>query len=98
MKQYIIFIFCTFIFQLNSFTIHHIEGTTLKVCKIKFHDFDWQDIDNCDKTEFNTSWPGSDARVANIHIDYNIGDIINVWIKAFNNVPYEKDVAYICIL
>ena len=90
MKLNIIFFFCIFIFQSNSFTIHALGGTSLKDCKIKFHDFDWQNIDNCDKTEFDMSWPGADAEVANIHIDYNIGDIINIWIKAFNNVPYQE--------
>ena len=94
MNQNIIFFF--FIFQSNSFTIHGIIGTSLKDCKIKFHDFDWQNIDDCDKTEFNTSWSGDDVEVRNIHIDYNIGDIVNIWIKAFNNVPYKEEYEDYC--
>ena len=91
MMQYIVIIFGVLIFRLNFFTIHGIVGTALKDCKIKFEGFDWQDIDDCDKTSFNRSWSGGMASVDNIHIDFNIGDIYNIWIKAFNNVPYDKD-------
>jgi hypothetical protein len=79
MKLNIILFFCIFIFQSNSFTIHGIIGTSLKDCKIKFHDFDWQNIDDCDKTEFNTSWSGADAEVLNIHIDYEYREYTSNW-------------------
>ena len=69
MKLNILFLFSIFIFQSNSFTIHKIGGTSLKDCKIKFHDYDWIDIDDCDRTTFNDSWGGGEVSVENIHID-----------------------------
>ena len=96
MKQYILIIFSVLIFPLNSFTIHGIIGTSLKDCKIKFEGYDWKDIDNCYKTEFDKGWSGANVGVDNIHIDYNIGDIYNIWIKAFNYVPYSTDYEDYC--
>ena len=90
MMQYIVIIFGVLIFRLNFFTIHGIVGTALKDCKIKFEGFDWQDIDDCDKTSFNRSWSGGMASVDNIHIDFNIGDIYNIWIMTFKYIP-DKD-------
>ena len=96
MKQNIIIFFSILVFQLNSFTIHGIIGTSLKDCKIKFEGFDWQDIDDCDKTDFNRSWSGGNAGVSDTHIEFNIGDIYNIWIKAYNNVPYHSDYEDYC--
>ena len=96
MQNNIIFLFCIFIFQSNSFTIRYMGGSSIKNCKIKFHNYEWFDIDDCDRTQFNTGWGGGESSINNIHIDYNLGDIINVWIKAFNNVPLDYE-DYCCI-
>ena len=96
MKQNIIIFFSILIFQLNSFTIHGIIGTALKDCKIKFEGFDWKDIDDCDKTDFNRSWSGGSAGVGDTHIEFNIGDIYNIWIKAYNYVPIHSDYEDYC--
>ena len=37
------------------------------------------------------SWSGDDVSAGDIRIDYNLGDIIDVWVKVFNNVPYHFD-------
>jgi len=92
----IIFLVCILISQSNLLTINGIIGTALKDCKIKFMDFDWQNIDDCDTTSFNRSWGGGVAGAIDIRINYNIGDIINIWIKAFNNVPLTSEYEDFC--
>jgi len=91
-----LFLFYILFLQINSLTIHYIGGSSLKDCRIKFHTFPWQEIDNCDKTEFDTGWSGGEASVNNIHIDYNLGDMIYIIIKAFNNVPYQQEYEDYC--
>ena len=89
MNQYIMIIFVVLIFQLNSFTIHGIIGTSIKNCQIKFEGSDWQYIDNCYTTAFNRSWSGANVYHDNIHIDFNIRDIYNIWLKVYNYLPYS---------
>ena len=95
MKSNKIFLFLTLIFQFNTFTIRRIIGTSLQDCRVKFHDRDWQDIKDCDQTDFDPGWSGGDVS-SDLNIDYNLGDKIFVWIKVFNKLPenYEN---YCCI-
>ena len=81
--------------QFNTFTIRRIIGTSLQDCRVKFHDRDWQDIKDCDQTDFDPGWSGGDVS-SDLNIDYNLGDKIFVWIKVFNKLPenYEN---YCCI-
>ena len=92
MKLKIIFLLYIFIFQSKSFTIHDFHGHYLKDCRIKFHDLDWKIIDDCDKpeSEFDQSWPGADVKFSDFHIDYNLGDRVNIYLKVFNNLPYHN--------
>ena len=95
MKSNKIFLFLTLILQFNTFTIRRIIGTSLQDCRVKFHDRDWQDIKDCDQTDFDPGWSGGDVS-SDLNIDYNLGDKIFVWIKVFNKLPenYEN---YCCI-
>ena len=91
MKQIILFLFFVFIFKSHSFTIHKIHGDKLKDCKIKIQNLDWYNLEDCDKTEFDEGWGGDTYIADNLHYDYNLGDIFNIWIKVFNNLPYHND-------
>ena len=91
MRKQIIYLFFILIFKSNSFTIHFIGGFYIKECKVKFHNFDWYTVDDCDKTEFDPSWSGAEVGYRDIRINYNIGDVINIWLKVFNNLPYHND-------
>ena len=95
MKSNKIFLFLTLILQFNTFTIRRIIGTSLQDCRVKFHDRDWQDIKDCDQTDFDPDWSGGQAS-SDFNINYNLGDKIYFWIKVFNNLPenYEN---YCCI-
>ena len=95
MKSNKIFLFLTLIFQFNTFTILNMGGTSLQDCRIKFHDRDWQNIKDCDQTDFDPDWTGGQAS-SDFNINYNLGDKIYFWIKVFNNLPenYEN---YCCI-
>ena len=53
MKSNIIIFVSILFLQFNSLTIHHLGGTTLQDCKIKFHDRDWQNLKDCDQTDFD---------------------------------------------
>ena len=86
----LIFLFFILILHSNSFTLIALEGTSLKDCKIKFHNEDWRDIDDCDKTDIDQWWGGGDIKSSDLNIDYNLGDKVNVWIKVFNNLPYHN--------
>ncbi len=44
-------------------------------------------IVNCYKTNFNKIWGGGIKETNNLFIDYNLGDIVNISIKVFNNLP-----------
>lgn len=83
-----IFLFCILILQSNSFTLIALEGTSLKDCKIKFHNEDWRDIDDCDKTDIDQWWEGGDIKSSDLNIDYNLGDKVNVWIKELFSGKY----------
>ena len=48
----IIYVFILFS-QFRSLTIYKLGGTTLQDCSIKFHDRDWQEIRDCDQTDFD---------------------------------------------
>ena len=95
MKSNKIFLFLTLILQYNTFTILNMGGTSLQDCRIKFHDRDWQNIKDCDQTDFDPDWSGGQAS-SDFNINYNLGDKIFVWIKVFNKLPenYEN---YCCI-
>ena len=75
-----IFNFLILFLQFNSFTIHEITGTSLKECKIKFHNRDWKTIDDCDTNYFNEQSNELES-TEYLNVAYNLGDKIDVWIK-----------------
>ena len=81
MKKIILFFIFVFIFKSNSFTIHKIHGNNLKDCRIKIQNLDWYNIKDCDQTEFDEGWGGETYIADNLHYDYNLGDIFNIWIR-----------------
>ena len=84
----LIFISFTKIYCLN---VHQLIASSLKDCKIKFHNQSWLDVDDCDRTNWNKSWPGTYRETYGLYIDYNIGDKLNVTVKFYNNLPPYKD-------
>ena len=89
----IIYVFILFS-QFSSLTIYKLGGSTLQDCSIKFHDRDWQEIRDCDQTDFDPGWTGDDVSAFDLNINYNLGDKIYVWIKVFNNLP--ESLYYFC--
>ena len=81
---FLFFISSTKIYSLN---IHKIQGSSLKVCEIKFPNEYWLEIENCYKTNFNKTWSGGIKETNNLFIDYNLGDRVNISIKSFYNLP-----------
>ena len=85
------FLFLILLTKIYSLNIHKIMGDKLKECKIKFHNQDWLDIDDCDKTNFDKSWGGGKKETTDLFIDYKLGEKVNILIKVFNNLPLSSN-------
>ena len=85
---FLYFISCSKIYCLN---VHQIIASSITNCKIKFLDQDWMDIDFCDKTSFEEIIPGDSRETNNLYIDYKLGDILNVTLKFYDNMPPKPD-------
>ena len=97
-SYFYIFLMLISLSEINSLNIYNIVGTSLKECKIKFHNQDWLEIDDCDKTSFDQGWSGDNRGADDLFIDYNLGDKVEISIKLFNNVPLTTDFwDYCCI-
>ena len=77
--------------KIYSLNVHKIIASSLKECKIKFHNQSWLNIDYCNRKDFLFNWTGEIKETDDIYIDYNIGDKINVTLKFYDNLPRFKD-------
>ena len=73
------------------FNVHKIVATSIANCKIKFLDQNWLDSDDCDRTNFVEYQQGEYKETNNLYIDYKLGDILNVTLKFYNNMPPKPD-------
>ena len=85
---FLYFISCSKIYCLN---VHQITASSITNCKIKFLDQDWLDTDPCDRTSFLDFWEGTSRDTNNLYIDYKLGDILNVTLKFYDNMPPKPD-------